>query len=123
LTDRGPDQVLAGFGEALRARDAEGASARLTRGACFVTPDSTVIHGRAEVLEFLQQFVRMIDDLIIHQRTIVNAGEVALGSEAWSMRLGGGALGTLRDSRATIVLTRVERTWKIAVVDPWRQRI
>jgi uncharacterized protein (TIGR02246 family) len=116
----GPHEVVDVFGAALRAGDPEAAAAMFSRQGCFVTPDSTVIEGRAEVRGFLRQFVALASDLSIDQRTMLTAGDVAVGSESWSVRLGRGAGAVRRTSRSTIVLGRIEGAWRIAVVDPWR---
>ena len=116
-----PDEVVDGLGIALRAGDAEAATALFAREACFVTPDSTVIHGRTRIGEFLQQLVHLAGGLTIEQRTMMTAGDVALGSESWSMWIGAGPQAVLRRSRSTMVLGRIEGIWRIAVADPWRE--
>jgi uncharacterized protein (TIGR02246 family) len=115
-----PHEVVDGFGAALRAGDATAATAYLTRHACFVTPDSTVIQGRHEIRGFLRQFVDLAGELRFEQRTMLTAGDVAIGTENWTMHLGGGSGSVRRTSRSTIVLNRVEGRWRIAVIDPWR---
>jgi ketosteroid isomerase-like protein len=115
-----PDEVVGDFGAALRAGDVGAATALFSREGCFVTPDSTVIHGRSEIRGFLQQLVDMAEELTIEQRTMLRAGDVAVGSESWSMRMGRGADAVRRITRSTIVLSRIEGVWRIAVVDPWR---
>ena len=115
-----PDAVVLDFGVALRAGDAGAATALFSRHGCFVTPDSTVIQGRRSIRDFLRQFVEMAGELTIEQRTMVTAGDVAIGSENWTMRFDTGAGQVRRTSRSTIVLGRIEGAWRIAVVDPWR---
>jgi uncharacterized protein (TIGR02246 family) len=120
LEERTPEEVVDGFGAALRAGDAVAATALFSREGCFVTPDQTVIQGRQRIRDFLQQLVEMAVELTIDQRTMLRAGEVAVGSESWSLTLGIGATASRRVSRSTIVLGRTEGVWRIAVVDPWR---
>jgi ketosteroid isomerase-like protein len=115
-----PSEVVDGFGAALCAGDVTAATAYFSRHACFVTPDSTVIQGRTEVGGFLRQLVAMAGELEIGQRTMLTAGDVAIGTEDWTMRFGGGSGTVRRTSRSTIVLGRIEGFWRIAVVDPWR---
>ena len=119
LREPTPNEVLDGFGAALRAGDATAATAYFSRHGCFVTPDATVIQGRREIRGYLHQFVAMAGELRFEQRAMVTAGDVAIGSENWTMRFGGSA-GTVRSTRSTLVLGRVEGFWRIAVVDPWR---
>ncbi|HVV91454.1 MAG TPA: nuclear transport factor 2 family protein [Solirubrobacterales bacterium] len=114
-----PEEVVDGFGAALCAGDVGAATALFSREGCFVTPDSTVIRGRSQIRGFLQQMIDLATDLRIDQRTMVKAGDVAVGSEAWRLRLGQGE-GMVRTTRAMIVLGRIEGSWRIAVADPWR---
>jgi uncharacterized protein (TIGR02246 family) len=118
--EKTPEEVVDGFGAALRAGDVDTATALFTRESYLVTPDSTAIHGRSQIRGFLRQLVGMAVELTIEQRTMLRAGEVAVGSESWSILLGGDAGTVRRSSRATIVLARVDGRWKIAVMDPWR---
>jgi uncharacterized protein (TIGR02246 family) len=118
--EKTPEEIVGDFGAALRAGDADAATALFSRQGCFVTPDSTVIQGRPRIRGFLQQLVDLAAELNIEQRTMVRAGDVAIGSESWSMRVGRGADAVRRITRSTIVLGRIEGEWRIAVVDPWR---
>jgi ketosteroid isomerase-like protein len=119
VEERTPDEVVDGFGAALRAGDVGAATVLFSREGCFVTPDSTVIRGRAQIRAFLRQLVAMVGDLKIEQRVMLKAGDIAVGSESWRLRLGQGE-GLVRTTRATIVLGRIEGDWRIAVADPWR---
>jgi uncharacterized protein (TIGR02246 family) len=116
-----PDEVIDDFAAALRAGDASLAAALFSRHGCFVTPDATVVQGRPAIRDILQQIVDLAGELRIEQRTMLRAGDVALGSELWTMRDGRGADAPHRSTRSTIVLNRVEGSWRIAVVDPWRR--
>jgi ketosteroid isomerase-like protein len=115
-----PDEVVDGFGAALCAGDVGTATALFSRHGCFVTPDSTVIRGRREIRDCLRQFVDMAGELTIDRRTMLIAGDVAIGSEYWTLRFDGGTGPVSRTSRSTIVLGRVEGIWRIGVIDPWR---
>lgn len=115
-----PDEIVDGFGAALRAGDIGTATALFSRHACFVTPDSTVIQGRSQIGGILRQFCDMAGDLSFEQRTMVTAGDVAIGSENWIVQFGSNGDTVRRTTRSTIVLNRIEGFWRIAVVDPWR---
>ncbi len=119
MAEKVPEEVVDGFGAALRAGDVGAAAALFSREGCFVTPDSTVIQGRERIRAFLRQLVDLSGDLTFDQRTMLLAGDIAIASESWSMRIGGGD-GVVRNTRATIVLGRIQGIWRIAVADPWR---
>jgi uncharacterized protein (TIGR02246 family) len=114
-----PEEVVDDFGAALRAGDVAAAAALFSREGCFVTPDSTVIQGRSQIRGFLRQLVDLAGDLSFEQRTILRAGDIAIASESWTMRVDTGS-GVVRSTRATIVLGRIQGIWRIAVADPWR---
>lgn len=120
MTEKIPEEIVDRFGAALRPGDVDAATALFSREGCFVTPDSTVIQGRPQVRGFLQQLVDTAEELTIEQRTMLLAGDVAVGSETWAMRVGRATSAPRRVSRSTIVLGRTDGAWRIAVVDPWR---
>jgi uncharacterized protein (TIGR02246 family) len=120
VEEKTPEEIVGDFGAALRAGDADAATALFSRQGCFVTPDSTVIQGRPRIRGFLQQLVDMVGELRFEQRTMLIVDDVALGSESWSMRVGSGAGAVRRNSRSTIVLGRAHGVWRIVVADPWR---
>lgn len=115
-----PDEVVEGFSAALRAGDAGAATALFSRRGCVVTPDSTVITGRPQIRSLLQQLVDMPGELTIEQRTMVTAGDIAVGLGSWNMQFQGARGSVGRISRSMIVLGRIEDIWRIAVADPWR---
>jgi ketosteroid isomerase-like protein len=110
---------VAGFGAALRAGDVGAAAAMFSRHGCFVTPDSTVIRERSHIESVLRQLVDMAGELTIEQRSILTAGDVAVSSEAWTMRFDRGCEPVRRTSRSMTVLGRAEGVWRIAVYNPW----
>jgi ketosteroid isomerase-like protein len=115
-----PHEIVDGFGAALRAGDVGRATALFSRHACVVTPDSTVIQGRSQIGGFLRQLCDISGELTFEQRTMVTAGDVAIGSENWTVQFAGNGGGVRRTTRSTIVLNRIEGFWRIAIVDPWR---
>jgi ketosteroid isomerase-like protein len=115
-----PHEIVDGFGAALRAGDVGTATALFSRHGCFVTPDSTVIQGRRQIGGFLRQLCEISGELSFEQRTMVTAGDVAIGSENWVVQFSGKGGAVRRTTRSTIVLNRIEGFWRIAVVDPWR---
>ncbi len=121
MAEESPNEVVDGFGAALRAGDVGMATSLFSRHGCFITPDSTVIQGRRQIRGFLRQLVDMAGELTIERRTMLTAGDVAIGSEYWTMRFAGNGGTVRRTSRSTIVLGRVEGIWRIAVIDPWRE--
>lgn len=120
-----PDETLIVFVAALRRRDLEKASACLAPDACFLTPDATAIHGRAEIIEVLSQLRASAIDLRIEMRAAaLHAGDTALTAERWTVRTaGGGDVETMvRSFDSRTVLRRGARGWRILVLTPWGWR-
>jgi ketosteroid isomerase-like protein len=56
----------------------------------------------------------------VEQHGILIAGDVALATETWTIRLDGLDLTPFaRTSETTTVLRRVEGTWKLQIAAPW----
>jgi ketosteroid isomerase-like protein len=108
-----------GFGAALRVGDVGTATALLSATpARHARLDRD--QGRRQIGVFLRQFCDMSGELIFEQRSMVTAGDIAIGSENWTVQFAGNGGSVRRTSRSTIVLNRIEGFWRIAVVDPWR---
>jgi ketosteroid isomerase-like protein len=119
-----PEETLIVFVAALRRRDLEKASACLASDACFLTPDATAIHGRAEIVEVLSQLRACAIDLRIEMRAAaLRAGDTALSAERWTVRTAGGHPGAMvRSFESRTVLRRIEDGWRILVLAPWGWR-
>jgi len=117
----GPEQVSRALGEALAARQLDAAAACFTRDACFITPDATEIHGRGEIRQILAQLIGAGAGIEVVSSSVLQAGEVALGSECWRIHQPGvnGRGPFERICTATVVLHAVEGDWKLAVAAPW----
>gem|GEM_PF-3462376 len=116
-----PEETLIVFVAALRRRDLEKASVCLAPDACFLTPDQTAIHGRAEIVEILSQLRACAIDLRIEMRAAaLQAGDTALTAERWTVRADGAGMVRSFDSRT--VLRRSGRGWRILVLTPWGWR-
>jgi ketosteroid isomerase-like protein len=105
----------------LNAGDLKRAGSFLTRDACFVTPDRTSIHGRAEIREALAQLASSTVGIEVLASLVLRAGEVAVVSERWGLTSAdpqGEAY--VQETNSTIVLRRLEEGWKLAIVAPWR---
>jgi uncharacterized protein (TIGR02246 family) len=113
-------QVSPAFAAALSAGDLEAASACFARDACLITPDATTIRGRQSIRAILYQLIAMRPSATLEQRSLLVAGEVAIASEDWTIRIDA-ADGTpfAQSSVSTAVLRRVEDRWKLQISAPW----
>lgn len=115
-----PEQVLLTFVGALVVGDPHLAAACFARDACFVTPDATVVRGRAEIRDILAQLISMRLEIEVAQRRVLTIGDTALSSERWTTRLGGGDRQPLVQSQSsTAVLRQLDGGWKLLIAAPW----
>ena len=118
-----PDNALSSFTAALSGGDLQGAAACFTREGCLITPDGTAVHGREDIAGVLSQLIASRTEIEIERVVVRRAGDVALASGHVTMR-SDGPEGT-RFAQAcdpTMVIQRVEGTWKLAVIAPWGSR-
>jgi ketosteroid isomerase-like protein len=113
-------QISAALAAALSVGDPTAATACFARDACLLTPDATTIRGRDHIRAILFQLIAMNPTVQVEQRGILIAGEVALATETWTIRLDGLDLTPFaRTSETTTVLRRVEGNWKLQIAAPW----
>jgi ketosteroid isomerase-like protein len=113
-------QISPAFAAALTAGDLEAASACFARDACLITPDATTIRGRDHIRAILFQLIAMRPTVHLEQRGMLIAGDVALGTETWRIRLNGlDPTPFAQTSDSTAVLRRVEGAWKLQIAAPW----
>ena len=105
---------------ALSVGDLEAASACFAGDACLITPDATTIRGRDHIRAILFQLIAMRPTVQVEQRGMLIAGDVALGTETWTIRLNGLELTPFaQTSDSTAVLRRIEGAWKLQISAPW----
>jgi ketosteroid isomerase-like protein len=104
----------------LSAGDLERAAACFARDACLLTPDATAIHERRHIRPVLAQLIARRVRIEVKQSNVLMAGEVAFIREHWSV-IANGAAGShfAQDYNPTMVLRRVEDSWKISIAAPW----
>jgi ketosteroid isomerase-like protein len=108
------------FAAALNAGQLEAATACFARDACLLTPDATTIRGRDHIRAILCQLIAMRPTVEVEQRGMLIAGDVALGTETWTIRLNGLELTPFaQTSETTAVLRRIEGAWKLQIAAPW----
>ena len=106
--------------EAILRGEARKAAACFTRDGCLVTPDDTVVHGRAAIAAVLRQLSANLVGLRAEHLAALAADDVALVYERWTIQLAGPEPdGYVRSPLATLVARRVEGRWKLAIAAPW----
>jgi ketosteroid isomerase-like protein len=115
-----PEQSTTAFVESINAADLDAATHCFAKDACLITPDATEIRGREEIRPILAQLIDRESRIEIQARSILIAGEVALGSERWRIR-SAGAEGSVFEQASSpkLVLRHLEGAWKLAIAAFW----
>jgi len=116
----GPQAAVHAFASALASGRPTAAAACFTRDSCLITPDGTSVHGRDRIAELLEQLTARRTVIEMDLLTIHQAGDVARASGHWRLTLDGPE-GTrfVQACNPTVVLQRIERSWRLAIVAPW----
>jgi ketosteroid isomerase-like protein len=117
-----PESALVSFTAALSGGNLQGASACFTREGCLITPDHTSVYGREDIAGVLAQLIAAGTEIEIDRVVVRQAGEVALASGRVTMRSGPEGTRFVQTCDPTMVIQRVEGTWKLAVIAPWGSR-
>jgi ketosteroid isomerase-like protein len=105
---------------ALNAGDLQSAAAGFARDGALITPSATTIRGRDHIRAILFQLIEMRLTVQVEQLGLLVAGEVALVTETWTIRLDGLECAPFaRTTESTTVIRRVEGTWKLQIAAPW----
>ncbi len=104
----------------LNAGNLDGAAACFARDACLLTPDATAIHDRRHIRPVLAQLVARHAWIEVEHSNVLVAGEVAFVRERWLVKAGGVNRSHFEQACApTLVLRRIEGSWKIAIAALW----
>lgn len=115
-----PQEAWAAFVAALNEGRLREATACFIRDACLITPDATAVHGREEIRPLLAQLIARGTRVEVGLSTELRAGEVVLSRQRWIVRShGADGRPYTQELSATLVLHRLEGSWKIAVAAPW----
>lgn len=113
-------QACFAFVYSLNVGNLNRATACFSRDACLITPDATAVYGRDRIRPILSQLIARRAQIEVESSTVLTAGDVALASERWAVRSNG-----VEGSRfeqafdSTLILRRIEESWKLAIVAPW----
>jgi ketosteroid isomerase-like protein len=119
-TLQAPQQVSLAFAQAINASDLDAATYCFAKDACLLTPDATAIRGREEIRPILAQLIARGTRIEVKASSALVTGEVALGSERWSIRSAGAEGTVFEQSSCPVMVARlVEGTWKLAIAAPW----
>jgi ketosteroid isomerase-like protein len=120
LSAKTPEESTRAFAGSISRGDLNGAASCFAKDACLVTPDGTAVRGRDEIRPILHQLIALESRIEVQESSVLLAGEVALGTERWSIASRGseGAPFT-RSLTPMVVLRQLEGVWKLAVALPW----
>jgi ketosteroid isomerase-like protein len=117
---KAPQESTRAFATSISRGDLDAAALCFAKDACLVTPDATAVRGREEIRPILHQLIVLESRIEVEESSILLAGEVALGTERWTVTSPGSEGGSFtRSLTPMVVLRQLEDVWKLAVALPW----
>jgi ketosteroid isomerase-like protein len=114
------EAAVAGFTLAIEDGDLISASGRLSRDACVITPDGTIISSRDSIRTLIAQMIGGRVRVGSKLTSLVLAGDLALARGAWRTQVADASGGPYAQiSISTVVLHKVEGEWKLQILAPW----
>jgi ketosteroid isomerase-like protein len=102
------------------AGNLDAATKCFSRDACLLTPDATAIHDRAHIRPLLAQMISRRVRIKVEQSNVLVAGDVAYARELWQVSARVGTDSQYEHScDPSLVLKRVEGSWKISIATLW----
>lgn len=115
-----PEGAVLNFVAAVAGGYRSAAEGCFTRDACLLTPDGTLVHGRADIGAIIEQLTVARTEIDVGQLLYLTAGQVAFVTGSWSIATGASEGSRLvRTCEPVLVLHRAEFEWKIAIFGPW----
>ena len=116
----GPKAAVDGFVSAVASCRPKAAAAWFAADSCLITPDGTSVHGREQIRKLLEQLIARRTVIEMDLLTVHEAGDVARASGRWTLTLDGPEGSRfVQACNPTVVLRRIERNWRLAIVAPW----
>jgi len=115
-----PQESTRALAASISRGDLDAAAYCFAKDACLVTPDATAIGGRDEIRPILHQLIAVESQIEVQESSVFAAGEVALGTERWTVTSRGSEGGPFtRALTPMVVMRQLEGVWKLAVALPW----
>jgi ketosteroid isomerase-like protein len=96
------------------------ASGCFARDACLLTPDATAIHSREHIRPVLAQLIARHIRIEVEHSNVLVAGDVAFVREHWRVTaLDATGSHYEQPCSPTMVLKRIEGSWKISIAALW----
>jgi len=114
-----PEATIRTFVAALGRRKLGIAMECFCEEACFVTPDATAVSGRGAIGGVLAQLIDQRPEIAADPAGALVAGDVAFANQRWRLSVGSVPNRHSQEVIPVLVLRRVGREWKLAVVAPW----
>ena len=100
--------------------DLGAASGCFARDACLLTPDATAIHSREHIRPVLAQLIARQIRIEVEHSNVLVAGDVAFVRELWQVTaLGATGSHYEQSCSPTMVLKRIEGSWKVSIAALW----
>jgi ketosteroid isomerase-like protein len=118
-TPDSPAAVSHAFTTAINAGDIGGALGLYRADAVLLSPDGSQARGAGAIRQLLENLVSMNVTLTTHMRSVVIAGDYAVASEDWTMRLDTAPGESAQEGRSIVCFARDGGGWRFVVDAPW----
>ena len=116
-----PEQVLGSIVDGINTGNLDTLMSLYEPGAAFATAPGNLSHGLPGVRQALAEFVRMKGKLDLDVTRVLEAGDLALVTTAWSF-VGTGPDGQpvkLAAKSADVLRRQADGSWRFVIDNPW----
>jgi uncharacterized protein (TIGR02246 family) len=115
-----PAAVSEAFAAAINAGDLPAALRLYVKDAVMVAPDGHCARGAQAIGELLAGLVSMQVQMETQIERLVEAGDIAVASEAWTMRLRGpDGTRSEQHGQSIVLFARSQEGWRFSIDAPW----
>jgi uncharacterized protein (TIGR02246 family) len=118
-----PAEVSETLVAAINAGDLPGALGLYRENAVLLAPDNQCARGAQAIEDLLRGLVTMQVEMETRIENVIEVGDIAVASEAWTMRLytPGGA-SSEQHGQSIVIFTRGRDGWRFLIDAPWGLR-
>jgi len=115
-----PARVSEAFVVAINAGDLPGALGLYREDAVLLAPDGQCARGAQAIEELLRGLVAMQVEMGTRIENVIEVGDIAVASEAWTMRLHApDGASSEQHGQSIVLFTRGRDGWRFLIDAPW----
>jgi uncharacterized protein (TIGR02246 family) len=120
MSSHSPAQASEAFVAAINAGDLSAALCLYSEDAVLLAPDGQCARGAHAIEALLGGLLAMQVEMETRVENVIEAGEIAVASEAWTMRFRApDGSSSEQHGKSTVVFTRGTDGWRFLIDAPW----